>query len=115
MKTVFWINLKLTSKWKHVSEKKSIARDLKDSYNLRNKQMKNVSSHQSPCRWVVSCIMVAQPFCKFFCSPLLMILSRDNIYKSSQTHHILLQICFKCVVQMLEDVNIFPYKNLAKI
>ena len=30
-------------------KRKSIARGLKDSYSLSNKQIKNISSHQSPC------------------------------------------------------------------
>ena len=37
------------SKWKHMSELLSMARGLKDSYSLSNKQIKYVSSHQSPC------------------------------------------------------------------
>ena len=35
-----------------MSELLSIARGLKDSYSLSNKQMKNISSQQSPCMLV---------------------------------------------------------------
>ena len=45
------------SKWKHMSELLSVARGLKHSYSLSNKQIKYISSRQSPCnkylqRWV---------------------------------------------------------------
>ena len=46
-KCVFLLILKLTIKMKHVSKIKRIARGLKDSYSLSNKQIQNVSVRSS--------------------------------------------------------------------
>ena len=48
-KLFFWYFKSQISKWKHMSELLSVARGLKHSYSLSNKQIKYISSHQSPC------------------------------------------------------------------
>ena len=46
------------SKWKHMSGLLSMARGLKDSYSLSNKQIQYISSHRSPCRTISEYFLV---------------------------------------------------------